>query len=386
MGRGFAYSFRNQTIVAEIAEVEVNRETGRMIAASVWDSAEARAASESAVRSERNEVAQLAGASSARSRPAAVVHPLPCGSRTRAGGCSAERTWKRTRRSAGMPAGSRAGARVRGRRGLGGATSFAVSDGATDIDEGRFREVEPAWRVAGSGLTVLEQLLADERRRRFVLVHGVAAGRSDEPVGRRMKLSDVHPGDVLTYWHDNGIDGQLCYARVVRVNRVTVAVETEHHGIRRKEIGFFSSRIGAGICGQVAEGHPFATCPVHGPHAYSDSFGAPRYAGGYHPHAGNDIFAPRDTPIVAPFDGYAYSDPNGLGGNAVIVRGSQGYVYNAHLDHYGTLGNVSAGTVIGYVGTSGNAPPHTPHLHFAIVKLTDEKRWWQGRPSTASQS
>lgn len=48
-----------------------------------------------------------------------------------------------------------------------------------------------------------------------------------------MRLSDIHPGDVLIYWHDNGLKGgALCYARVVRVNRVTVTVETEHHGIR----------------------------------------------------------------------------------------------------------------------------------------------------------
>ena len=109
---------------------------------------------------------------------------------------------------------------------------------------------------------------------------------------------------------------------------------------------------------------PFQTCPVHGPLAYSDSFGAPRYAGGYHPHAGNDILAPRGTPIVAPFAGYASEDPNGLGGNAVIVRGSQGYVYNAHLDSYGTMGNVAAGTIIGYVGDSGDALGGPTHDHF----------------------
>ncbi len=109
---------------------------------------------------------------------------------------------------------------------------------------------------------------------------------------------------------------------------------------------------------------PFQYCPVQGSHAYGDSFGEPRYAGGYHPHAGVDIFAPEGTPIVAPFDGNATEAPNGLGGNAVIVYGSQGYVYNAHLSSYGNVGSVSAGEVIGYVGNTGDAAGGPTHDHF----------------------
>jgi murein DD-endopeptidase MepM/ murein hydrolase activator NlpD len=57
--------------------------------------------------------------------------------------------------------------------------------------------------------------------------------------------------------------------------------------------------------------------------------------------------------------------------------------YYAHLDHYADIGegqHVRRGQVIGYVGTTGNAPPNTPHLHFAVFKLGPEKRWWQGTP------
>ena len=101
-----------------------------------------------------------------------------------------------------------------------------------------------------------------------------------------------------------------------------------------------------------------------GPHAFSDSFGAPRYGGGYHPHAGIDIMAPLGTPVVAPFAGSVSQDPNGLGGNAIIERGSSGYTYGAHLSSYGATGSVSIGTVIGHVGNTGDARGGPYHLHF----------------------
>jgi murein DD-endopeptidase MepM/ murein hydrolase activator NlpD len=58
--------------------------------------------------------------------------------------------------------------------------------------------------------------------------------------------------------------------------------------------------------------------------------------------------------------------------------------YYAHLERYADEIDegdaVTRGQVIGYVGTSGNAPPDTPHLHLAIFILGPEKRWWQGTP------
>ena len=110
--------------------------------------------------------------------------------------------------------------------------------------------------------------------------------------------------------------------------------------------------------------NPLLTCPVHGKGSFSRDFGAPRFSGGYHPHAGNDVFAAEGTPIVAPFDGIAVATPNALGGLAVKVFGRPGYVYNAHLNRYGKLGSVRAGEVIGLAGSTGNAAGGPPHNHF----------------------
>ena len=106
------------------------------------------------------------------------------------------------------------------------------------------------------------------------------------------------------------------------------------------------------------------TCPVRGPVAIADNFGVvvrmPHVP--VHIHQGNDMTAATGTPIVAPFAGTAVAAPNVLGGLAVKVYGERGYVYNAHLAAYGRLGQVRAGTVIGYVGATGDAGG--PHDHF----------------------
>lgn len=117
---------------------------------------------------------------------------------------------------------------------------------------------------------------------------------------------------------------------------------------------------------EISRIHPFAVCPVAGPHAIADDFGIwvhhPKKEGGNHIHQGNDISAPTGTPIVAPFDGVAVASPNKIGGMAVKVFGDFGYVYNAHLSRYGQLGTVEKGDVVGYVGSTGNAGG--PHDHF----------------------
>lgn len=106
-----------------------------------------------------------------------------------------------------------------------------------------------------------------------------------------------------------------------------------------------------------------------------------------HVHEAIDILAPRGTPVVAVEDGRIEKLFNSKRGGLTIYQfdpGRRFCYYYAHLDRYAPglkEGQaVRRGQVLGYVGTSGNAPPQTPHLHFTIFKLTDDKRWWQGAP------
>jgi peptidase M23-like protein len=108
---------------------------------------------------------------------------------------------------------------------------------------------------------------------------------------------------------------------------------------------------------------PFRLCPVKRPVSYQDDFGERRTVGGYHPHWGNDIIAPTGRPVRAPFDGYAQAHAdNWFAGKYVTVIGREGYVRNAHLSRFAKRGYVQAGTIIGYVGQTGDA--RSPHDHF----------------------
>ena len=108
-------------------------------------------------------------------------------------------------------------------------------------------------------------------------------------------------------------------------------------------------------------------------------------------HNAIDIVAPRGTPVLAAAGGTVeklFLSKNG--GNTLYERSADGKAiyYYAHLDSYapGVAEGmtVAPGQALGVVGSSGDADPGAPHLHFAILALAPGERWWQGRPINPS--
>lgn len=104
-----------------------------------------------------------------------------------------------------------------------------------------------------------------------------------------------------------------------------------------------------------------------------------------HRHEAIDILAPRETPVHAVQNGKVaklfFSRQGGITLYQFDPTGRRCYYY-AHLQRYADNLHegdaVTQGQVVGYVGTTGNAPPNTPHLHFAVFELGDDGRWWKG--------
>lgn len=107
-------------------------------------------------------------------------------------------------------------------------------------------------------------------------------------------------------------------------------------------------------------------CPVKGHQSAVNNWGAPRP--GRRSHLGNDIFAARGLPVVAPVSGTLRAASGSVAGLALYLAGDDGNTYYfAHLDQLTrSSGRVDAGTQIGTVGNTGNARALPPHLHFGL--------------------
>jgi murein DD-endopeptidase MepM/ murein hydrolase activator NlpD len=129
--------------------------------------------------------------------------------------------------------------------------------------------------------------------------------------------------------------------------------------------------------------------PVAGtrPERLENTFDMRRGNGGERVHQAIDILAPKGTPVLAAVDGEILRVTNNtLGGKTIYATDpARRFVfYYAHLDRYAERTKVGArvrqGTVIGYVGTTGNAPDHLPHLHFQVMRMSSGRQWWEGPP------
>lgn len=159
-----------------------------------------------------------------------------------------------------------------------------------------------------------------------------------------------------------------------RGRAVTLPVEAARPGLSAAE-------------GTPALQTPALRLPVFGvaPQELQDTYTQARSGGRV--HNAIDIRAPRGTAVIAAVDGTIRKLFTSRAGGLTIYEfdvNEERVYYYAHLDHYapgiyeGLF--VKAGTVIGYVGTTGNAPPDAPHLHFAIEVLSPTKEWWKGEP------
>ena len=213
-----------------------------------------------------------------------------------------------------------------------------------------------------------------ESARRRALLRYVSLVQTDAVQGFRVAKSDY---DADKEELDRRLAAQRASVGKLRSEQARARTELDRLGAAQKaaETRAAARRAAAGRARPGAAPGPDATrilgaggpwtCPVQGPRAFSNDWGQPRSGG--RSHKGNDILAPRGTPVVASVGGTVKANNSSLGGIAYYLRGDDGNTYyGAHLDRLGATGRVSAGTVIGYVGTSGNARGGPPHLHFEV--------------------
>jgi len=152
----------------------------------------------------------------------------------------------------------------------------------------------------------------------------------------------------------------------------------------RQDAAAASLLLGPGPSGGSRPDDLLFPVPAVSPSAMANSFNDAR---GERVHHAVDILAPRHSEVVAVADGsIARLVTNAAGGITIYEWGAgQRFVYYyAHLQEYARGiaegETVRRGQVIGYVGTTGNAPPGTPHLHFAIARVDKVNQWWGGTP------
>jgi murein DD-endopeptidase MepM/ murein hydrolase activator NlpD len=155
---------------------------------------------------------------------------------------------------------------------------------------------------------------------------------------------------IIASWHPSGRWGAYNTERL------------DHAAGRLRDKGWHLRRVARQV---------YAPFIVIGPANWTDTWGAPRFAGGYHPHTGQDVFCREGAPVLAIQNGKVVYSSNGLGGlTAELFREDGGSWYYAHLSarnkDLASGDPVRTGQVIGFCGHSGDARYSPSHVHFSF--------------------
>jgi peptidoglycan LD-endopeptidase LytH len=231
----------------------------------------------------------------------------------------------------------------------------SVIEGQKETQDAALAEANDARAAAEATLADLESAVSAQTRFVLDVRNRLASGAasSDDPAVRARAAEVQRVLDQAAAAEE--------YARAMEA--LAEAERRREEAERLREAAEAAEAAGGG--GGTAGGGGWA-CPVQGGGLnFTDTWGAARSGG--RTHQGTDMMANRGTPTVAPVGGTVEHRESSLGGMSWYVYGDDGNTYyGTHLDSYENVGagHVNAGTVIGYVGTSGNAPDDAPHLHF----------------------
>jgi murein DD-endopeptidase MepM/ murein hydrolase activator NlpD len=200
--------------------------------------------------------------------------------------------------------------------------------------------------------SVRDQEIAERIEAQEAVLEAVEAERQVVLMERRQALASLQKDRAAL---ERKFDEQK--RRMRKLDRLRADAGETLSGLLEKIRVELLARGGDGVLG------PLFVCPVGDPHAYGDTFGILHVHPDWkHIHKGNDIAAPMNTPVYAPFDGRVETGTEQNAGKYVRLWGEDGYVTMLHLSSFAAWGEVEEGDVVGYVGITGNAS--SPHVHF----------------------
>lgn len=238
--------------------------------------------------------------------------------------------------------------------------------------EGRVKHMAVRQYMQGAGQPQYGTRDPVELVRQQAMVELVSLGSKDDLEGYRVARDDLEANaaalDRRAVQRRAALDSTkkeraAVAAELARLQALLKDLEAKQAAEAKGRSRATASRRATTPTGPIATGSWI--CPVQGPRAFTNDWGRPRSGG--RSHQGTDIMSPNGTPVVASVSGTVRHRNGGLGGMAYYLNGDDGITYyGAHMSSFGNAGRVAAGTVVGYVGTSGNARGSSPHLHFEI--------------------